>query len=43
MRQVSMINEQVSTMNKTIKDKQNQLGQVEAVIAQRQQEAQASA
>jgi prefoldin alpha subunit len=37
---VSMINEQVSTMNKTLKEKQNQLQQVEAVIAQRQQEAQ---
>merc|ERR1719231_1337281 len=37
---VSMINEQVSTMNKTLKEKQNQLGQVEAVMQQRQQEAQ---
>merc|ERR1719231_1537307 len=34
---VSMINEQVSTMNKTLKEKQGQLSQVEAVMQQRQQ------
>lgn len=37
---VSMINEQVSTMNKTLKEKQGQLSQVETVMQQRQQEAQ---
>merc|ERR1719231_2119555 len=34
---VSMINEQVSAMNKSLKEKQNQLQQVEAVMQQRQQ------